>query len=45
MPEEVFPLQSLLRGSLAAVIHWNYEPGTSHGPALGIKPRQRRCIR
>ena len=31
-------------GGIAAVIHWNYDPGTPRGPALEIRPRPEQCI-
>ena len=29
---------------MLAVIHWNYDPTTPRGPAMGIRPRPEQCI-
>lgn len=34
----------LRRGGIAAVVHWNYDPATSRGPSLDIRPRPEQCI-
>lgn len=31
-------------GGCLAVIHWNYDPTTPRGPAMGIRPRPEQCI-
>lgn len=29
---------------MLAVLHWNYDPATPRGPAMGIRPRPGQCI-
>jgi DNA modification methylase len=37
-------LRVLKPNGLLAVIHWNYDPNTSRGPAMEIRPRPEQCI-
>ncbi|HBA89535.1 MAG TPA: class I SAM-dependent methyltransferase [Geobacter sp.] len=37
-------LRVLKPNGLLAVIHWNYDPMTPRGPAMGIRPRPEQCI-
>lgn len=32
-------------GGLAAIMHWNYDPGTPRGPSMGIRPKPGDCVR